>query len=279
MEIKKIKASKSFGGETAFYEHDSLVTKTKMKFSVYLPPGGKPAGCLVWLSGLTCNEENFITKAGAQKFLSENNMMVICPDTSPRGLDLPQEHDSWDFGSGAGFYVNATTEGYSEHYKMFDYVAEEIVSILVDNFNIPNDKVSISGHSMGGHGALILGLNQPEKFASISALAPIVNPTACAWGKKNLSHYLGDDQESWAKYDACRLLESGHKHAKEILIDQGTADEFLKEELLTDNFVSACDSSEQKAKVNFREGYDHSYYFVATHIDSHLQFHKNAWSE
>jgi len=276
MNIEKLKANKSFGGETAFYQHDSAITKTKMNFSVYTPPGNNPDGCLIWLSGLTCNEENFITKASAQKYLSENNMMVICPDTSPRGLDLPNEHESWDFGSAAGFYLNATTEGYDKHYKMFDYISKEIIEVLTDNFKIDNSKISISGHSMGGHGALILGLTLPTQFASISAFSPIVNPMECPWGQKAFAGYLRDKSE-YAQYDACELIKSNHKHPNSILIDQGKADEFLEKELLTDNFLDCCSENNQALSVNFREGYDHSYYFISSFINSHLEFHKNAW--
>lgn len=278
MEITKIKSSKSFGGEVAFYSHDSEVTQTKMNFSVYMPPGSKPDGCVIWLSGLTCTEENFVTKAGAQKYLSENNMMVICPDTSPRGLDLPQEHDSFDFGSGAGFYVNATTQGYGEHYKMFDYISKEVFELVTDNFSVKTDAISISGHSMGGHGALILGLTYPEKFASVSAFAPLVNPTESPWGQKALAGYLGEeDTATWKAYDACELVKAGNTHKKQILIDQGVDDEFLEKELKTDNFKTVCTEYSQKLEVHMRDEYDHSYYFIATFIDSHLEFHKNSW--
>lgn len=278
MNIEKLKANKSFGGETAFYQHDSEITKTKMNFSVYTPPGNNPDGCLIWLSGLTCNEENFITKASAQKYLSENNMMLICPDTSPRGLDLPNEHESWDFGSAAGFYLNATTEGYDQHYKMFDYISKEIIEVLTDNFKIDSSKISISGHSMGGHGALVLGLTLPTKFASISAFSPIVNPMNCPWGQKAFAGYLSDKSEH-AQYDACELIKSNHKHPHSILIDQGQADEFLEKELLTNNFSDCCSENNQDLSVNFREGYDHSYYFISTFINSHLEFHKNSWAK
>jgi len=276
--IEKLKANKSFGGETAFYQHDSEITKTKMNFSVYMPPGNNPDGCLIWLSGLTCNEENFITKASAQQYLSENNIMVICPDTSPRGLDLPEEHESWDFGSAAGFYLNATTEGYDQHYKMFDYISKEVMEVLTDNFKIDKTKISISGHSMGGHGALVLGLTLPEQFASISAFSPIVNPMNCPWGQKAFAGYLSDKSE-YAQYDACELIKSDHKHPHSILIDQGQADEFLEKELLTDNFSDCCSDKNQALSVNFREGYDHSYYFISTFINSHLEFHKNSWAK
>jgi S-formylglutathione hydrolase len=275
--IEKLKCNKSFDGETAFYAHDSKITQTKMNFSIYMPAGNNPEGCLVWLSGLTCNEENFITKACAQQYLSELNMMVICPDTSPRGLDLPEEHESWDFGSAAGFYLNATTEGYKQHYKMFDYISQEVVDLLTDNFNIDKNKISISGHSMGGHGALVLGLSLPTQFASISAFSPIVNPMNCPWGQKAFAGYLSDPSEG-VKYDACELIMSDHRHPHQILIDQGGADEFLEKELLSHNFEKCCTEKQQALELNYREGYDHSYYFISTFINAHLEFHKKAWN-
>lgn len=276
--MEKIKSHKSFDGDVSFYKHESLSTKTTMKFSIFMPEGNKPDGCVIWLSGLTCNEENFITKAGAQKYLSEHNMMVICPDTSPRELNLPNEHESWDFGSGAGFYLNATTDGYKEHYKMFDYITKDLYEIIVSNFNIDTKKISISGHSMGGHGALIIGLTEPENFASISAFSPIVNPINCPWGQKAFTGYLGEkNKDDWKKYDTCELLKLGSTHPHTILVDQGEADEFKEKELLTNNLEIASSENNQPIILNYREGYDHSYYFISTFIDSHLKFHKDAW--
>lgn len=269
-EIKNLKTHKTFDGLTQFWQHDSAVTGTPMKFSTFIP-NGQIKGCLIWLSGLTCTDENFITKAGAQRRLNQQQLMVICPDTSPRGLQLPGEHDSYDFGSGAGFYVNATTPGYREHYRMFDYVSDELYSLIQTKFGI--SAISISGHSMGGHGALILGLSLPEKFRSISAFAPIVNPTQCAWGQKALLGYLGDAPDEWKKYDATELIGSGKKHPKPILIDQGTQDEFLEKQLLTENFKIASQRSGQVSRIQMRDGYDHSYYFISTFIDSHIDFH------
>lgn len=278
MEITKLKSSKSFGGETAFYSHKSNITNTTMNFSVFMPENAKPQGCVIWLSGLTCTEENFVAKAGAQQFLAKHNMMVICPDTSPRGLELSQEHESWDFGSGAGFYVNATTQGYRDHYQMFDYIWKEIYTLVTDNFNVAASHISISGHSMGGHGALILGLTHADKFASISAFSPIVNPLECPWGQKAFKGYLGEEnKDTWSQYDACELVSSGKSHPKSIMIDQGTADEFLERELLTKNFVQICSEQGQSTNVSMRDGYDHSYYFIASFIDQHLDFHLRAW--
>jgi S-formylglutathione hydrolase len=276
--MKLIKEHKTFGGKTSFWSHQSKTTKTEMKFSTFIP-NGKIEKCVIWLSGLTCNEENFITKAGAQKFLQNTNLMVICPDTSPRGLNLEKEHESYDFGSGAGFYVNATTKGYKDHYLMFDYVAHELYQIILENFlnETTSPKISISGHSMGGHGALILGLNFPEKFQAISAFSPITNPINSAWGQKVFSGYLGgENQDSWKKYDACELIKSGKTHPKKILIDQGNADEFLEKQLLPQNLIDICKKSNQELTVNFREGYDHSYYFISTFIEEHVKFHLEA---
>lgn len=276
MSVTTLKNHKTFNGVTRFHEHESSVTKTKMKFSSFTPAGDKPKGCLIWLSGLTCTDENFITKAGAQKYFAAENLMVICPDTSPRGLHLPAEHDGWDFGSGASFYVDATTEGYKDHYKMESYITEELFNIIQNEFGIKADKISISGHSMGGHGALILGLRHPQKFKSVSAFSPIVHPTACAWGKKAFTGYLGTDESTWKTVDATELVKSGKKHANKILIDQGTSDEFWKNQLMTDDFDKACREGGQAAEIRYQEGYDHSYYFISTFIESHIQFHSKA---
>lgn len=267
--MEKLKENKSFGGWCRVYQHHSTSTATEMKFSTF-EPEGEIKGCLIWLSGLTCDESNFITKAGAQKYLAENNLMLVCPDTSPRGLKLPGEHDSWDFGSGAGFYVNATTPGYKDHYNMYDYITKELYSLIESKFNVK--KFSISGHSMGGHGALVIGLREKDKFQSVSAFSPIVNPIQCPWGQKAFNGYLGEDKSTWNAYDACELIKSGKTQSK-ILIDQGSADEFLERELLTDNFIGICKESGQKTDVNYREGYDHSYYFIASFIENHVNFH------
>jgi len=271
MKIDLSKKNKTFEGETAYYEHESVVTKTLMKFSTFRPKSQKIENAIIWLSGLTCTEENFITKAGAQNYLKDSNTMIICPDTSPRGLDLPNEHESYDFGSGAGFYLNATTEGYKDHYKMYDYVSKEIVSILKENFDIK--KISIMGHSMGGHGALVLGLREKDIFESVSAFSPIVNPLECDWGKKVFAGYLGESSEEAKKYDATELIKNGHTREDLILIEQGSDDEFLKEQLLTENFVKASEEMGQKVEVNYREGYDHSYFFISSFIKEHILFH------
>lgn len=270
--MRLLKSHKCCGGYVHFYEHTSYVTKTDMKFSVFIPESKQPlSGCLIWLSGLTCNEENFITKAGAIPYLAAQNMMVICPDTSPRGLDLPGEHDDWDFGSGAGFYLNAQTDGYKDHYNMYDYINEEIYAILLNEFSVDKQEISICGHSMGGHGALVIGLKNPDKYKRISAFSPIVNPTQCPWGKKAFRGYLGEhNQASWSTWDATELVKAGHKHPSNILIEQGRADDFLTEQLLTDHFQQACDTSGQAVEIRYHDGYDHSYYFISSFIKEHL---------
>ncbi|MFS4459099.1 S-formylglutathione hydrolase [Bdellovibrio sp. HCB2-146] len=279
MSVQLLKSHKTFNGLTQFWEHDSSSTKTKMKFSTFIPTG-KVNGCIVWLSGLTCTDENFITKAGAQKYLERAGLMVICPDTSPRGLQLPGEHDSYDFGSGASFYVNATVPGYADHYQMYTYVASELPQLLQQHFKVPGDKISIMGHSMGGHGALVIGLRNPQVFQSVSAFSPITNPTQCPWGQKALPGYLGAEQSAWQNYDATVLVNNGKTHLHAILIDQGTKDEFYeKKQLLPENFEEACRSKGQALKLNYREGYDHSYYFISTFIESHIEHHAQVLCE
>jgi S-formylglutathione hydrolase len=268
--MKVLKSHKTFEGKTEFWSHQSRETKTEMKFSTFIP-NGKIKGCLIWLSGLTCTDENFITKAGAQRSLSQNGLMVICPDTSPRGLNLPGEHDSYDFGSGAGFYIDATTEGYSDHYRMNSYIKSELVNIIKDYFKV--EKISISGHSMGGHGALIIGLKNPTLFNSISAFSPIVNPIVVPWGQKAFDGYLGNDQLLWKNADSVELLKSGHNHKNKILIHQGLSDEFLDTQLKTINFIKVAEEFSQKNEVIFCEGYDHSYYFISTFIEDHIKHH------
>lgn len=269
--MKILKQHKSFEGSVRFCEHESAETKTKMAFSTFTPEG-QVRGCLIWLSGLTCNDENFMAKAGAQRYLAQNQLMVVCPDTSPRGLDLPEEHDSWDFGSGAGFYVDALTKGYRDHYRMYSYVVNELYSMIEIEFKMTG-KISLFGHSMGGHGALVIGLRESSKFSSVSAFSPIVNPIACDWGKKAFSGYLGTDQNLWKDYDACELLRAGKTHPRPLMIDQGKEDNFLEAQLLTQNIVTAAEQSSQELNIRMQQGYDHSYYFISTFIEDHIKFH------
>ena len=272
--MKLLKSHRCFEAVTEFYEHESSETRTKMKFAVHRPENiEKIKGGLIWLSGLTCTDENFITKAGAQRVLSEMGLAVICPDTSPRGTDLPGEHDSYDFGSGAGFYVDATTEGYKDHYRMYSYINNELYELFNSQFKL-HGRISIFGHSMGGHGALTIGLKNPEKYKSISAFSPIANPAQGAWGRKAFTGYLGSDTKTWSAYDACELLRQGKKHKNEILVEQGLKDEFFPAQLMTENLENAAREVSQNLQVNYREGYDHSYYFISTFIENHLRFHQ-----
>ena len=272
--MKIQKAHKLSGWEVKFYTHSSVSTGTDMNFSVFLPKDiSEIDSAIIWLSGLTCTEENFMAKSGIWACLSGTSTMIICPDTSPRGLDLPLEHDSYDFWSGAGFYLNATTKWYNDHYNMYNYVNEEIHTLLLEEFKISKDKISLMWHSMGWHWALTIWLKNPQKYQSLSAFSPIVNPTECPWGQKAFAGYLWSDTESWKAYDACELIKSGYSHTKPILIDQGTIDEFLEKELLTDNFKIVCEENNLELELNFRDGYDHSYYFISSFLKNHIVFH------
>lgn len=272
MNYKILKQHKCFEGKTLFCEHESKATKTTMKFSVFLPCEVENIdSAIIWLSGLTCTDENFITKAGAQRVLANTKTMIICPDTSPRGLGIEGEDDSYDFGTGAGFYVNATTPLYKNNYQMYDYVNSDIVSLLKTDFGA--DKVSIMGHSMGGHGALVIGLRNSETYKSISAFSPIVNPMNCDWGVKAFNGYLGEDKDSWKIYDSVELIKTGSKSKNAILVDQGTNDEFLENQLKTAALKNACSEMGQEVIINMRDGYDHSYYFISSFIEDHIKHH------
>ncbi|HXH74116.1 MAG TPA: S-formylglutathione hydrolase [Bacteriovoracaceae bacterium] len=264
--MKNLKSHKCFDGLTQFWSHSSQMTGTEMKFSTFIPHG-EVKGCLIWLSGLTCTDENFITKAGAQKYLAQHQLMVICPDTSPRGLNLPQEHDAFDFGSGASFYVDATTTGYDQHYRMESYITVELYALIQDEFKI--NKISIFGHSMGGHGALTLGLKHSTKFKSISAFSPIVHPSISPWGIKAFTGYFGEHPEEWKKHDAVELLKAKKYHPTIILAHQGLNDEFLQKELMTEDLKVEG----QDLEIKYAEGYDHSYYFIASFIEEHIIHH------
>jgi len=268
--MKSLNRTKCFGGSLEFFDHVSEQTGTPMRFAVFLPPQSQSqkVPALFWLSGLTCTEENFMQKAGAQRVAAELGLALIAPDTSPRGANLPGESESWDFGLGAGFYVNATQAPWSKHYRMYDYVLVELRELILKNFPIDSARLGISGHSMGGHGALVLGLRNPEVFKSISAFAPIAAPSQCPWGQKALKNYLGDNPADWKNYDASELLKTT-KFKGEILVDQGTEDKFLKEQLMPEKL-------ESRVKLRMQSGYDHSYYFVSSFIEDHLRFHHRA---
>lgn len=272
--MKSLSQTKCFGGKLEFFEHLSEVTKTPMRFSVFLPPQSqsKKVPVLFWLSGLTCTEENFMQKSGAQRVASELGMALVASDTSPRGANLPGESDSWDFGLGAGFYVNATEAPWSKHYQMYDYVLHELRSLVFKNFPLEETQAGISGHSMGGHGALVLGLRNPEVFRSLSAFAPIVAPSQCPWGQKAFRNYLGENETLWKPYDACELLKVTQKR-REILIDQGTEDKFLKEQLMPEKLETLAKTLDWPVRLRMQVGYDHSYYFVSSFIGEHLRFH------
>lgn len=276
--MKIIESIKEFGGYLNRYEHDSSTCQCKMTFSVYLPPQAEneKVPALYWLSGLTCTDDNARTKAGMQRYAAEHGIALIFPDTSPRGDDVPDEADRYDLGKGAGFYLNATQSPWDKNYQMYDYVTKELPALLEKNLPLLAKVKSISGHSMGGHGALICALKQPEEYKSVSAFAPICHPMECGWGKGCFSTYLGDDKQAWRSYDATALIQAGAKR-NTILIDQGTADEFYDEgQLLPEEFQAACNKSEQPLTLRMQEGYDHSYHFIASFIGEHIAFHAEA---
>ncbi|MBF1803444.1 S-formylglutathione hydrolase [Alcanivorax sp. ST75FaO-1] len=272
--MELVSANKSFGGWLKRYKHHSQVLGCDMVFAIFLPPAAEEhdVPLLWWLSGLTCTDENFTQKAGAQRVAAELGLAFVCPDTSPRGTDLPGEHDSYDFGSGAGFYLNAEQAPWNKHYRMYDYVTEELPALVREHFPL-NGREAISGHSMGGHGALVCALKNPGRYTSVSAFAPIANPTQCPWGEKAFGGYLGDDRESWKQWDACELIAAGAR-VDEIKVDQGDADNFYQDgQLRPEALESACQDAGIPLTLQMRPGYDHSYFFIASFIDDHLRYH------
>lgn len=274
-QIETVSRWKCFDGTVGVYRHESDAVNGEMTFSVYLPPAGdeRPVPALWFLSGLTCTWENFVTKAGAQRHAAREDVALIVPDTSPRDAGIEGEDEDWDFGTGAGFYLDATEPPWSNHYRMETYVTDELRTLVNRNFPIDSSRHGITGHSMGGHGALVLGLKYPDLYGSISALAPIAAPIRSPWGTKAFTKYLGPDQSDWKQYDATELVQSGTTRSGTILIDQGTADSFLDEQLKPWLFEEACEASEQDLTLRMQEGYDHSYYFVATFIGDHIRHH------
>lgn len=274
--MNELSRNKMFGGWHKRFSHFSHSNRCDMTFAIFLPPQaeqGEKVPVVYWLSGLTCNDENFSHKAGAQRIAAELGIALVMPDTSPRGTDVPDDEEAaYDFGLGAGFYVNATQAPWSRHYNMYDYVVDELPKLIEANFPV-SEKKSVSGHSMGGHGALTIGLKNSDKFASISAFSPIVNPIDCPWGEKALGNYLGEDKTHWQQYDACYLFNSFEGNMPPVLIDQGDADDFLAEQLKTDNLITVLHEKDFDVEINYQEGYDHSYFFIASFIESHLQFH------
>lgn len=273
--MKLLSSVQSFGGLQNQYEHVSEALKCNMQFSVYLPPqaqAGKKVAVAYWLSGLTCTDQNFATKAGAQRVAAELGIAIVMPDTSPRGEGVPDDADkAYDFGLGAGFYVDATEEPWSTHYNMYSYIVDELPAVVQKNLPVSPLK-SVFGHSMGGHGALTIALNNPDRYASVSAFSPIVSPMRCPWGQKALGLYLGNKADAWQRYDTVALIRAGAKQLP-MLVDQGLADNFLATQLKTELLEAALQDTGYKAEVRYQAGYDHSYYFIATFIEDHLRFH------
>jgi len=275
--MEKIDEHKAFGGWQRRYTHTSKVCNCEMTFAVYLPPlaDTRRVPVVYWLSGLTCTDENFVNKAGAQRVAAELGVAIVAPDTSPRGDDVADE-DSYDMGKGAGFYVNATEEPWAKHYQMYDYVVTELPALLADEFGTTLDlsREAISGHSMGGHGALVIGLRNVDRFAAISAFSPICAPSEVPWGMKALPKYLGDDKSTWAQYDATAIMSAADngEALPPILIEQGLDDQFYEEQLHPHRLEEAADKVGAQVEVRRRDGYDHSYFFIASFMEDHLQF-------
>lgn len=275
MTIKMVSKQKSFSGMQYIYEHESKATHTQMRFGLFLPPHAEhvkmPA--LYWLSGLTCTEENFIIKAGAQRIAAELGLVLITPDTSPRELNLPGDKDNYDFGEGASFYIDATTPPWASNYHMYTYVTKELPALISSHFPIDDNRIGIFGHSMGGHGALMIALKNPGQFKSVSAFAPICSTMQCPWGEKALRGYLGDHPDAWQEYDVSQLIRTRKWSGPAILVDQGTQDPFLEVQLKPDLLQQACQLADVKLQLRMQEGYDHSYFFIATFMEDHLRYH------
>jgi S-formylglutathione hydrolase len=277
--MQRVEQHASHGGRQEVWTHASTTLGCEMKFGIYLPEPalhGRKCPVLYWLSGLTCTEQNFITKAGAQRHAAEHGMIVVAPDTSPRGDDVADAPD-FDLGKGAGFYVNATLQPWARHYRMYDYVVDELPEIIETQF-AASEARAISGHSMGGHGALVIALRNPGRYRSASAFSPIVAPTQVPWGEKAFTAYLGTDRETWKQYDAVELLKRGTAQFP-LLVDQGENDEFRDAQLKPQLLYAACEASGFPLRLNLRPGYDHSYYFIESFIGEHLAFHAQALTD
>ncbi|MDB4077200.1 S-formylglutathione hydrolase [Porticoccaceae bacterium] len=276
--MEQIGANQSFGGQQLRYKHQSSVLNCEMTFSIYLPPQAKtgPVPVLYWLSGLTCNDENFVQKAGAQQHAAEHGIAIVCLDTSPRGDGVADDPEgAYDMGLGAGFYVNATQKPWAEHYQMYSYITDELPALINGEFPVDSQRASISGHSMGGHGALTIALKNPHRFKSVSAFSPICSPLNCPWGEKTLRGYLGEDKATWAEYDSVALVAKATEHLP-VLVDQGDADNFLADQLKTELLVSAAQEADYPMEIRMQPNYDHSYFFIATFIGEHIAFHARA---
>ena len=278
MSFTVVSEQKAFGGVQGVYRHEARQTACEMEFSVFMPPQAQqgPVPVIYYLSGLTCTQENVTTKGGFQAYAAEHGLAVVCPDTSPRGVGIAGEDDDYDFGTGAGFYVDATQSPWAANYRMYSYVTAELPAVIAQGFAIDITRAGIFGHSMGGHGALTIALKNPETYKSVSAFAPIVAPMQCPWGEKAFAGYLGADRESWREYDATELVTSGKTIDGTILIDQGTADPFLDEQLKPHLFEQACKKAGQAIEIRLQDGYDHSYYLMASFMADHIRHHAKA---
>lgn len=277
--MKQLENHKLHNGELQIWQHDSSATHTAMRFAIYLPTNAltnEKCPVLYWLSGLTCNEQNFIQKSGFAQFASQYNLIVVAPDTSPRGEDLQGESvanaDSYDLGQGAGFYVNATQKPWAKHFQMYDYIVDELPKLIEEQFPASEQR-SIFGHSMGGHGALMIALKNPDRYASVSAFAPIIAPSQVPWGQKAFNAYLGEDKATWQNYDTLELIQKPAVKKLPMLIDQGTADEFLAEQLKPELLEKVAKKVNYPLELRLQDGYDHSYYFISSFIGEHFDFH------
>ena len=274
--MELLSAQRCFDGEQRFYQHESAVIGLPMHFGAYLPPQalrGEKCATLFYLAGLTCTEQTFVIKAGAQRLAAELGLILVTPDTSPRGANVPGEADMWDFGVGAGFYVDATQAPWNVHYGMYSYIVDELHALLCRELPVDAARLGIFGHSMGGHGALTLALKNPDTFKSVSAFAPIASPLRCPWGEKALTGYLGADRATWRDYDATALIADRGWSGPPILVDQDTADKFLDVQLKPELLREACAAAGVPLQLRLHTGYDHSYYFIATWMEDHLRFH------
>jgi S-formylglutathione hydrolase len=280
MALEQIGVNHSFGGRQERYRHDSKVLNCPMTFSIYLPPQANIKGhqlpVLYWLSGLTCSDENFVQKAGAQQYAAEHGMAIVCADTSPRGDDVADDPDgAYDMGLGAGFYVDASEQPWAAHYRMYSYIVDELPALIAAAFPVDTSRSAISGHSMGGHGALTIAMKNPTHFKSVSAFAPICSPLSCPWGEKALRGYLGNDRVTWAPYDTVALVGQAEVRLP-VLIDQGEADNFLAEQLKTELLIEAARRADYPMQIRLQPNYDHSYFFIASFIGEHIAFHAAA---
>jgi S-formylglutathione hydrolase len=273
--MEQVGENRSFGGRQLRFKHQSQVLNCTMHFSVYLPPAAEqgPVPVLYWLSGLTCTDENFVTKAGAQHYAAQHGVAIVAPDTSPRGDGVPDDPDgTYDFGLGAGFYVNATQAPWASHYQMYDYVVTELPALITKNLPVDGSRAGIFGHSMGGHGALTIALNNPDNYKSVSAFSPICSPLNCLWGEKALGNYIGQDRSAWTQYDSTELVQAAQQQLP-VLVDQGEADDFLQEQLQTERLIKAAAEAHYPMTVRMQPGYDHSYFFISSFIGEHIDFH------